>query len=409
VNSQKNARVKALTNLRPQGVRRMLQIDVLRGVAIVMVLLHHADTIIPPERSGFLKPLAHFGRVYGWTGVDLFFVLSGFLIGGLLFQEIKRRDSLSIKRFIFRRGFKIWPSYYLWVLYWIVHPILKNHENPIRAIRDMAPNLLHIQNYTYMPHEHTWSLSAEEHFYLALPLLLGWLLSRARQPRAALKALPGICAGLSVICTALRAVTAAVHPYTAAEGIKWGWHVLTPTHLRMDALMFGVFLAYMHHFEPEKLQWIKDRRSARVALFTGGLALTSVILFLDRYTAIGASLGLLCVYIGFGGILLACLYNNRADGSPALVFANPLGRVVAWIGFYSYAIYLWHIDQARDRAVHMEYVHKFAGRPDGIRYLLIVGFYMVFAILFGAIFTRLIEMPVLKIRDRLYPDLSGRQ
>ena len=79
---------------------------------ILLVLGSHSSTLIEISKSGFFRPLANFFERFGWTGVNLFFVLSGFLVGGLLLRELKKYGTLDVKRFIVRRGLKIWPSYY---------------------------------------------------------------------------------------------------------------------------------------------------------------------------------------------------------------------------------------------------------------------------------------------------------
>ena len=81
---------------------RNLQLDILRGIAIVLVLIRHP--VMRPDEAGSLSPVAKILHNFGWTGVDLFFVLSGFLIGGLLIKEIKNSSRLDVKRFIIRRG-----------------------------------------------------------------------------------------------------------------------------------------------------------------------------------------------------------------------------------------------------------------------------------------------------------------
>src|SRR5438874_6217145 len=81
---------------------RNQRLDILRGIAILLVLGRHHDTI----------PL--WSKI-GWVGVDLFFVLSGFLISGLLFSEYKTQNSISFKRFFIRRGLKIYPAFYLFL------------------------------------------------------------------------------------------------------------------------------------------------------------------------------------------------------------------------------------------------------------------------------------------------------
>src|SRR5262245_48091619 len=101
---------------RPARTRR-LELDVLRGVAILLVLQHHPQ-LSPLWRSGILQPVALSLWRFSWSGVDLFFVLSGFLIGGLLLDELRRTGTLDVRRFFIRRAFKIWPSYFV-LLAWL--------------------------------------------------------------------------------------------------------------------------------------------------------------------------------------------------------------------------------------------------------------------------------------------------
>lgn len=90
---------------------RLIQLDVLRGLAILLVLGDHYATSVDESRlgAGHLQPLNAAMERFGWSGVDLFFVLSGFLVGGLLFSELKRNVRLDVRRFLVRRAFKIWP------------------------------------------------------------------------------------------------------------------------------------------------------------------------------------------------------------------------------------------------------------------------------------------------------------
>src|SRR5690348_13300609 len=100
---------------RPTEIKsRMVQLDFLRGVAILLVLGRHS--VISQRDAGFLRPLATAWHRIGWTGVDLFFVLSGFLVGGLLFKELRKSSHLDVRRFLIRRAFKIWPSYYAFLV-----------------------------------------------------------------------------------------------------------------------------------------------------------------------------------------------------------------------------------------------------------------------------------------------------
>jgi peptidoglycan/LPS O-acetylase OafA/YrhL len=99
----------------PKSGARLIQLDVLRGVAILMVLACHFSTRTKLPGAGALQIVHTTFMRLDAPGVDLFFVLSGFLVGGLLFGEIRARGSLDVKRFLIRRAFKIWPLYYLYV------------------------------------------------------------------------------------------------------------------------------------------------------------------------------------------------------------------------------------------------------------------------------------------------------
>ena len=114
---------------------RNQSLDVLRGIAILLVLGRHFNYF----------PL---WRQAGWIGVDLFFVLSGFLISGLLFQEYKNTGKLDVRRFILCRGLKIWPSYYLLILATMLFYVFiaRASEHPFPK-HEVAVSALFIRNY----------------------------------------------------------------------------------------------------------------------------------------------------------------------------------------------------------------------------------------------------------------------
>src|SRR6478672_2080696 len=91
---------------------RLPQIDLLRAVAVLLVIGNHS-AICPPEISVFLNKITTVWNRGGWTGVDLFFVLSGFLVSGLLFDEYRKSGGIDFKRFLIRRGLKIYPAFWL--------------------------------------------------------------------------------------------------------------------------------------------------------------------------------------------------------------------------------------------------------------------------------------------------------
>ena len=116
----------------------------LRGLAILLVLCAHE--VLWHVHAGWISPVAKALQTGGWTGVDLFFVLSGFLIGGLLFKEIRRDGTLDVRRFLVRRAFKIWPVYFIFLGFVAVKSV--RHSPTVWAgLRPLMPNLVHLQNY----------------------------------------------------------------------------------------------------------------------------------------------------------------------------------------------------------------------------------------------------------------------
>src|ERR1019366_5365158 len=150
-----------------------------------------------------LLHMQHFGAI----GVDIFFVLSGFLVGGLLVKEWRGKRRIDSKSFLVRRSLKIWPQYYVFLLL----VIASGH----RSVHALWGNLLNIQNYVGGI-AHTRSLAVEEHAYL---LFLGVL---------------------SIGIELLRL-------YLASRFIP----VFDPTHTRVDAIFYGVMLAILYHYAPE--------------------------------------------------------------------------------------------------------------------------------------------------------------
>lgn len=365
---------------------RLMQLDVLRGVAILLVLFRHA--ILPWWDAGRLWRVMLFLERLGWTGVDLFFVLSGFLIGGLMFKEIRKTGRLDVKRFFVRRGLKIWPAYFVFLAAVLV---IDTHRHGFHnAFYGLMPNFVHLQNYLGSPRGITWSLGVEEHFYLALPLFLLIVLP-TRKSNGSINAVPIAACALIVICTALR-FTNWNRPYDM--------YVQTaPTHLRIDGLFFGVLIAYLFHMKPDLLARIARHR---FALLTVGLALVLPIGFAELFEHRWVwTVGYTMLYVGYGCILVACLYSPPGDAFGNLLASRP-AAVLAWIGVFSYSIYLWQFDLAHDPITWYVLPHL-PQRHMTVYFVLATVIYITTAVLAGALLSRVVEFPVLKLRDRLFP------
>lgn len=389
---------------------RLIQLDFLRGVAILLVLMYHGGALLPIDRSGAARPVAEFIERFGWTGVDLFFVLSGYLIGGLLFKELKRTGTLDVRRFIVRRGLKIWPSYYL-LLGWLIFQEYRSQHALKATLVSLVPNLLHIQNYASIPSEliFTWSLAVEEHFYLALPLLLLFLSSR---PKRHVHLFPWIAGILAVVCPLLRWHAMVNHPLRSwtdfSQTLDWVWHVYTPSQLRADELMGGVLLSYITYFKPEMLASLRDSSRKRWLLCAVGVLLISPMAFLSKLdptvTVFVHTIGISMLYMGYACILMACVHSVTADHKPGKFFRSRPALLISWIGFYSYPIYLWHWNQGRDRVLNWLYLGSFGHLHGAALWVTAMALYLSIAIGFGMLFSKLIEMPLLKMRNRFFPE-----
>ncbi len=232
-------------------------LDLLRLVAVLVVIWHHQ---LGEEAVKSCLGLWQFTTRGGWVGVDLFFVLSGYLVGGLLFQEQVRFGSVDWRRFLIRRGLKIYPAFYVLLAVLLVPEL----QSGAPRIRKILGELFFLQNYLGGLRDHTWSLAVEEHFYLLLTALVVWLAWRKPGQPDPFTAIPRIVVGVAVACLGLRVLTALYSPDLLSGPFVW-------THLRMDALAFGVLLAYGAQFHGAVMRRYLER--GRFGLVTVGVLL----------------------------------------------------------------------------------------------------------------------------------------
>jgi len=190
----------------------------------------------------------HLWNFVGWAGVDLFFVLSGFLISGLLFAECKATGDVGSKRSFIRCGFKIYPASYAMILATFVWQLGK-HQNI--AWRLYIPEIFMFQNYAAHIWPNTWSLAVQEDFYVFLPLIL-LLLIRTSPKKLSLepfRKIPYVCFVISLACLLQPSHVVSTLPDL---GNNWGY-ILFPSHPRFDSLFFGIFLGFLHHFHLQEV------------------------------------------------------------------------------------------------------------------------------------------------------------
>ena len=346
---------------------RRLDLDVVRGLAIVLALGWHFSR----EQSGnaVLDALTWPGHTFGWAGVDLFFVLSGFLLGRLVLTEQARTGHFDGRRFTARRLLKLWPVLYVFLAVQAV-------AGPEPWTSYLWQNALHVQNYAGTSLTHLWSLAVEEHFYLGLAVLLPFFARRRGSPRL----LATILVGILVAALLLRI-------WGVTEGlsdVRLQWR----THFRIDSIAAGVLLALVSVHWPEQFERLRRCRWLLLGVLAAG---TVHLVTVGKVGAVGSTIGFTVAYLT-GAALLLLIY-----GAAWVRRARWLTAPTAMLGRYSYGIYIWHIFAA---AVALDVLP--AGGPESTSAAGQVVKYGA-AVAVGVLATVAVEKPVLRLRDRLLP------
>jgi peptidoglycan/LPS O-acetylase OafA/YrhL len=360
---------------------RVFSLDVLRGVAILLVLIRHTPGAPTSGVAGLFYEV-------GWTGVDLFFVLSGYLISGLLYGELDATGGIKVGRFWLRRGFKIWPSYFIcyggWLLSKAGADLLTGAGAKAGArLRAALPNLIFIQNYVApdAAWPHSWSLAIEEHFYLALPVLFVAACARRRgRPLAGLPvAAVSLC--LAVLCVRL---------WAYAGGARDWQSFYYPTHMRADALAFGVLLGYVQRYHREKFRAV-GRAWPYLLAFAAPLIASAAVFPLEA-SPFSYLFGFTLLYLAYGGLVVV------AGTHPDFGSRWKITRAVAWLGVYSYTIYLAHSVVFRLPFVSTGIERLFREHAWGDA----VAFWLL-SVAGGVALSLCVERPFLRLRAKLYP------
>lgn len=358
-------------------MKRLRELDFLRGVAIVLVLLRH-------------QHLSTYTVNMGWIGVDLFFVLSGFLVSGLLFQEYLKFGNIKPGLFLVRRGFKIYPIYYL------TYPIyiLLNINN--LSTTGIAADLTFTQNYIVgwgFAYPASWSLAVEEHFYFGLTLVLWYCINYKKRNLQASNnhffSVPKVIISIMAVCLILRLLSNYYSHNLIAKNN-------TMTHLRIDSLLAGVFIAYCYYFKLISLQnFFTKYKKALLVICFAGLSWTPFIVPLPSYFV--KTIGFTLLFISFGILLLYFLLTPDINQKINKIFSTPVVTLFSKIGYCSYSIYIIHtfINALIAKAI------IYFNLPD----INVVNFIasVALSVIAGIFMTYKIEKYFLTLRNKWYP------
>ena len=325
-------------------------LDGVRGLAILLVLAHNLSPFESTRRLIDLSAGLTFD--FGWVGVQLFFVLSGYLISGILLDT--RGAPGYYRAFFGRRVLRIFPLYYgVLFLCLVILPVLGLAPDALLADRRHSVWL-----WTYLINwaeplgaaiavfPHFWSLAVEEQFYLVWPFVV------SRTPPRRLLA---VALALVVVAFASRL---ALRLAGAGEAGPYMFTIC-----RMDALGLGAAVAAVLRI-PELAGWVVQRRRAIAigagALFVGGLVATRGY---PRTSFRDQTFGYTILALTFAAlVLLAVLDHRRGRGWIGAVLAN---AVLRSFGKYSYAIYMFH--QPLNLMIGAPILHSLLPRGAGLK------------------------------------------
>lgn len=372
-----------------ERVERLHGLDHLRALAILLVLLFHYEIYYGLPVSLAPSGLLALGR-FGWTGVDLFFVLSGYLIGDKLMGDVDRFGQVRFGRFYLNRALRILPAYLAAVTIYFSFAGLQEGRGlqPLWRFLTFTQNLL-IDVFTNT-FSHAWSLCVEEHFYLLLPALLSLLVARKLQHRAVLFLLGLFAFGLAVRYLSWSEL---VDPVAGRDRLRAAFTFLYyPTYARLDGLAVGVGIAALFRYRPA----VRDRLAGHGNL----LLLAGLAVLVGCYLLFGGNIVSMTFTTPappvFGFPLLALGYGLLVAGAlcPGCLLYRLRCRPTAALATLSYAVYLVHKMTNHWLNVNLrDYVE--VGEDQLFLICLIA------ALLGGLALHLVIERPFLLLRDRL--------
>lgn len=360
-------------------------LDHLRTLAIFSVFLFHYF-ILSGGKPGWLPDFAKFG----WTGVDLFFVLSGFLISSQLFEQIKQGQRISFRAFFLKRFFRIIPAFLFTLGLYFCFPVFREKE----SLPSLWKFLTFTQNFgldlrNSGTFSHAWSLCVEEHFYLVLPLLLIALQKSDRMKKSFWLIIVFFFLGFACRTYSFN------HFYlpdidSENAGVRWYQYIYYPTYNRLDGILAGVSIAATVKFRP--IFWSKMSAYGHVFIIIGLAILTGAYYLCYEQQTFNASIfGFPLIAVGYASLLMGAI----SPGSFLYKWNSTLSSLIASL---SYAIYLTH-----KGVIHI--THQFLNEYNlNDNFLLIIC--IATCLIAGMLLHFIIEKPFMQLRSKIQQQLK---
>ncbi len=359
--------------------KKLNGLDHLRALAITLVFIFHYRMFNHPA---WVDDVGSFG----WTGVDLFFVLSGYLIAGQLFSKIARGGRISLKDFFLKRFFRIIPAYAVVLALYFFIPAFREREAlaPFWRFASFTQNFgLDLSKHGTF--SHAWSLCIEEQFYLVLPLLI-LLFLHFKVGKKAFLLLPL----LFVVGFAARMISwdEKIAPFLGESyGINWYQWIYYPTYNRLDGLLAGVALAGIIQFLPGIKNFLASKGNW---LFLLAIVLLTTAWFVceDPYSYAASIAGFPLVALSYGVLVSSAI-------SPSCWLYRVRSGITTGLATLSYSIYLSH-----KGVIHIvQPVFADWGIENDSNLMF---FCCIIACLLAALLLRyLVERPFLLLRDKI--------
>lgn len=360
---------------------RINGLDTLRACAISLVLMYHYRVFVSHEPSfGFLSEI-------GWMGVDLFFVLSGYLIGNQIFAGLRSSSGFSLKTFYIRRALRTLPNFYVVLAIYFLFPI----EAGGKALTPLWKFLTFTQNFDLKPgsaFSHAWSLSIEEQFYVILPLCAMMTISLLKSVRAMWLVLLSAMVGAMLMRYNM-------WQQLGEDGIRYYVTIYYSSWCRFDELLPGVALALLKNFHP--LIWARSLQHGRLTLVCGAIVSGLAMFLFTRYSYVDGQ-GFLWFTTIFGYTILACGFAllTLASLSPDSYLYRWRIPGAASIAVWSYALYLVHKPLMNALISAFELWGWSVKSWPGIAAM------FACSVLAAYVLFRLVETPFMQMRDRYF-------